>query len=140
MIPLITLHSMHCKTLFLRDEELWIHDVFCDERNAYKLCAYIQDSPQYVSVHYRDVCGTLMWHQLCANNITIHNTLHYLHDNVPWPVCIHYCVVIGRISFYCVYCMYCMYYVLYRGDNQIKFSYLMPHTHNGRVIKIEKLK
>lgn len=29
--------------------------------------------------------ATLMWHQLCANNITIHNTSHCLHNNASWP-------------------------------------------------------
>lgn len=44
-----------------------------------------------VAVHYRGVRTTLMRHQLCANNITIHNTSHCLHDNVQWSVCPHHC-------------------------------------------------
>ena len=132
---------------------------FCNERDAYKLCACIQDSPRYVSVHYRDVCGTLMRHQLCANNITIHNTSHCLHDNVPWPVCTHYTVWWSVPAYpsivHCVWLIavrntpcnfvttmlqlhsrvnsFPLLHVLYRGGNRIRFSYLMPHTHNGRV-------
>lgn len=82
----------------------WICRIPWDKLDAYKWNAGALDFWRYASVHYRDVRATLMRHQLRANNITIHNTSHCLHDNAPWPVSPTSMAIGTRISFYCASC------------------------------------